>query len=140
MLGTRFYATREAAGSDAAKQRIVQATGADTLRSIIFDISRRNIWPPHYTGRCLVNEHTKRWSGNELELMRRTEVLDAFAAARTRGDFDIAPVIAGEAAALIADVPSAGEIVHKMMRDAERLLANAPQLVEPEQAASRAAA
>jgi nitronate monooxygenase len=130
VMGTRFYASQEAAGSLLAKQRIVQASGADTLRSIIFDISRRNIWPVPYTGRCLANEHTDRWHGRELELMRRADALEAFAQARQDGDYDTAPVIAGEAASLIHDIPSAGEIVARTMAEAERLLRAAPGLVQ----------
>jgi nitronate monooxygenase len=139
VMGTRFYASQDAAGSSLAKQRIVQASGADTLRSIVFDISRRNIWPAPYTGRCLANKHTERWHGRELELMRRADALDAFARARQDGDYDTAPVIAGEAAALINDIPSAAEIIHRMTAEAERLLLAAPQLArqpEPRAAAS----
>jgi nitronate monooxygenase len=139
VMGTRFYACQEAAGSDLAKQRIVRASGDDTLRSNIFDVSRRNIWPFPYTGRCLRNDHTERWQGRELDLMRQADVLDDFAQARQRGDFNVAPVIAGEAVALIDDVPSAGDIVHRTAADAERLLAGAPQLVQQQPAARRAA-
>jgi nitronate monooxygenase len=139
-MGTRFYACQEAAGSVLAKQRIVQASGADTLRSIVFDISRRNIWPVPYTGRCLANKHTDRWYGRELELMRRGEALDAFARARQEGDYDTAPVIAGEAAALIHDIPSAAEIVNGMAAEAEHLLRAAPQLAHPLEPATQAAA
>jgi len=140
VMGTRFYASQEAAGSPLAKQRIVQASGANTLRSIVFDISRRNIWPIPYTGRCLTNTHTDRWFGRELELLRRADVLDAFAHARRTGDYDMAPVIAGEAAALIRDVPTAAEIVHRTVAEAERLLQSAPRLAPQQDPASLAAA
>jgi hypothetical protein len=43
-------------------------------------------------------------------------------AARERGDFDIAAVIVGEACALIDDIPTAGEIVERIVIQAERLL------------------
>ena len=62
VLGTRLYATVEAAGSEAAKSRIVQANGDETIRSIIFDISRRNVWPTPFTGRCLINCHAQHWA------------------------------------------------------------------------------
>ena len=39
LVGTRFYATEEAAGARAAKERICAATGDDTARSIV-SISR----------------------------------------------------------------------------------------------------
>ena len=51
------------------------------------------------------------------------EVGRDYAAARERGDFDIAGVIAGEACALIHDIPPAGEIVERIIKEAEQLLA-----------------
>jgi nitronate monooxygenase len=52
LVGTRFYATQEAAGFAAAKERIVAATGDRTIRSILFDIARRNVWPAHTLAAC----------------------------------------------------------------------------------------
>src|SRR5215218_6430648 len=40
LVGTRFYATQEAVGATAAKERIVAASGDKTIRSILFDIAR----------------------------------------------------------------------------------------------------
>jgi nitronate monooxygenase len=131
VMGTRFYASKEAAGRDAAKQRIVAAEGDTTLRSTVFDVSRQNVWPHPFTGRCLANAHTERWLGREQELMRRTDVLDNFATAREAGDFDIAPVIAGESAGLVHDIPSAKEIVRRTVAEAERLLSKAQHLLAP---------
>ena len=124
-LGTRFYATIEAAGFDAAKKRIVEASGDDTLRSVVFDISRRNVWPAPFTGRCLLNEHLKRWAGRELDLMRCIDAeAPLYAAARAAGDFDTAAVIAGEAASLIHDIPSAAEVLKRMISGATEHLRN----------------
>ena len=53
LVGTRFYATQEAAGFQAAKERIVAASGDRTVRGILFDIARRSIWPTPFTGRVL---------------------------------------------------------------------------------------
>jgi len=126
VLGTRFYASEEAAGDPNAKARIVAASGEDTLRSVIFDVSRENLWPAPYTGRCLINDHARRWMGREMELMRcMSEERDAFVTAKQRGDFDIAPVIAGEVVGLIHDVAPAKEIVERMMAEAERLVGGA---------------
>src|SRR5690349_3562524 len=69
LIGTRFYASIEAAGAQAAKERIVAASGDRTIRSILFDIARRNIWPAPYSGRVLRNAFTERWGGREAELM-----------------------------------------------------------------------
>ena len=48
LVGTRFYATLEAAGHAAAKERVVAASGDETIRGIMFDIVRRNVWPAPY--------------------------------------------------------------------------------------------
>jgi len=123
LMGTRFHASQEADGHPAAKRRIVAAGGGQTVRSIVFDISRRNRWPDPYTGRVLRNHHLQLWLGRETELEAQVETVGRdYAAAREQGDFDIAAVIAGEACALIDDIPMAGEIVHRIVAKAEHLL------------------
>jgi len=132
LLGTRFYATHEAAGAQAAKERIRAATGDDTLRSIVFDISRRNVWPAPFTGRCLRNAHLDRWFGRELELLRHQEEESTrYAAARSDNDFDIAAVIAGESSGLVRDIPSVTDIVQRVMREASVLLVEGATKVVP---------
>lgn len=132
LMGTRFYATQESAALQVAKERVRSATGDDTLRSIVFDISRRNVWPAPFTGRCLRNSHADRWFGREIELLRHQETEAArYAQARSAGDFDIAAVIAGEATGLIPDIPSAKDIVENVVRDASALLSNSARHVAP---------
>jgi len=124
LMGTRFYTTQEAAGWQAAKERISKATGDDTLRSIVFDISRDNVWPAPFTGRCLRNSHADKWFGREVELMRHLDEESAkYLAARETGNFDVAAVIAGEAAGLIHDIPTAREVVERVVNEASALLA-----------------
>jgi nitronate monooxygenase len=126
LVGTRFYATQEAAGFRAAKERIVAAGGDRTVRGILFDIARRNVWPAPFTGRVLRNDFSERWRGREPELLQHQEVEAArYAEARAAGDFDTAAVIAGEAVDLIADIPPAAEVVERIAREAEALLAGA---------------
>jgi nitronate monooxygenase len=123
LMGTRFYASKEAQAHPLAKQRIVEATGDDTARSIVFDISRQNRWPGPYTGRVLRNAHAERWLGRETELMENIdEQSQHYRDARERGDFDIAAVIAGESVGLVHDIPSAAEIVDRVVRQAASLL------------------
>ena len=127
VMGTRFYATHEAAGAPAAKERIRAATGDDTLRSIVFDISRRNVWPAPFTGRCLRNAHLDRWFGREVELLRhQEEESERYAVARRENDFDIAAVIAGESSGLVRDINSAREVVEGVMREASALIEHGP--------------
>jgi nitronate monooxygenase len=126
LMGTRFFASQEAAALAGAKDRIVAASGDATIRGVLFDIARRNVWPAPYTGRVLANRFTERWRGREVELLQKqTEEAARYDAARAAGDFDTAAVIAGEAVDLIGDIPPAGEIVERVATEAEALLAGA---------------
>jgi nitronate monooxygenase len=123
LLGTRFYATEEADGNPEAKARICRAGGDDTVRSIVFDISRRNVWPAPFTGRCLQNAHTQRWLGREVELLRNLHTeSEHYAQARAAGDYDTAAVIAGEASALVREVLPAEAVVRELVTGADRVL------------------
>ena len=123
LLGTRFYASQECDGPEEAKRRICAASNGNSVRGIIFDLSRNNVWPAPFTGRCLINDHARRWIGREVELMQNVRTVAAeYAAARAAGNFDIAAVIAGEAVGLIHDIPPAGEIVERIVTEAQQIL------------------
>jgi nitronate monooxygenase len=123
LIGTRFYASQEAAAHPDAKAAVQRATGDRTIRGHIFDIARKNIWPEPFTGRALCNRFSDEWAGREAELLRRQEeVAPLYAEARAKFDFDTAAVIAGEAADLISDIPPAGVIVERIAAEAAKLL------------------
>jgi nitronate monooxygenase len=126
LMGTRFYASQEAAALSRAKERIVAASGDRTIRSVLFDIARRNVWPAPYTGRVLCNDFSDRWQGREIELLRNQQAeAERYAAAREAGDYDTAAVIAGESVDLVNDIPPAEEIVERVVREAEGALSAA---------------
>jgi nitronate monooxygenase len=126
LMGTRFYASQEAAALAGAKDRIVGATGDKTVRSVLFDIVRRNVWPAPYSGRVVQNSFSERWRGREVELLQQqAEEAVRYDAARAAGDFDTAALIVGEAVDLIGDIPPAAEIVERVAREAEALLLGA---------------
>ena len=128
LLGTRFYASHECDGAEEAKRRICAATSGTTVRSIIFDLSRDNVWPAPFTGRCLINDHARRWAGREIELLQNVKSVAAeYADARAAGNFDVAAVIAGEAVGLIHDIPPAAEIVDRIVAEADQILSGAAQ-------------
>lgn len=123
LMGTRFLASIEAAADAKAKDRVVNAAGDRTIRGILFDIARNNVWPAPYTGRVLQNEFSERWRGRESELMQNRERESArYAEARAGNDFETAAVIAGEAVDLIGEILPAAEIVERTAREAERLI------------------
>jgi nitronate monooxygenase len=123
LLGTRFYASQECDGADEAKKLICDASSGATARGVIFDLSRNNVWPSPFTGRSLINDHLRRWTGHEVELLQSmTAVAAEYAAAREARNFDVAAVFAGEAVGLIHDIPPAAEIVERIATEAEGIL------------------
>jgi len=123
LLGTRFYASQECDGAEEAKRRICAATSGNSVRSIIFDLSRNNVWPAPFNGRCLINDHARRWLGHEVELLQNVSAVAAeYAAAKAADNFDIAAVIAGEAVGLIHDIPPAAEIIDRIVTEADQIL------------------
>jgi nitronate monooxygenase len=123
LVGTRFWATPEALGSDSAKKLLTTARGDDTLRTRVFDIIRGLRWPDGYTGRAIVNDFSRQWHGHEAELEQNfTPESEAYWAAAKSGDTSKAVVFAGEGIDLIHDIQPAGEIVRGIADDAERLL------------------
>ena len=124
LVGTRFFASREALGSEALKNRIVAAGGDDTVRTRVFDIARGLDWPAEYTGRAISNRFSSIWHGREEELSKKSdEVAQAYEAARREGDLETLALFAGEGIDLVRDTPSAADIVKRMVSEAEVLLA-----------------
>jgi nitronate monooxygenase len=123
LLGTRFYASIECDGAVEAKKLICAAASGSTVRSVIFDLSRNLIWPAPFTGRSLINDHLRRWTGREVELLQSmSTVATEYMAARAARNFDIAGVFAGESVGLIHDIPPAAEIVGRIVTEADQIL------------------
>lgn len=119
LVGTRFYASKEALGHAAAKARLVDGAGDATLRTTIFDLVRKVDWPERFTGRALENRLSERWHGREADLQAHlAEEGERYAAAAAVGDVSTAVVWASEAVDLIRDLPPAAEIVERMMSEA----------------------
>ncbi|MEO1190035.1 MAG: nitronate monooxygenase, partial [Pseudomonadota bacterium] len=61
LMGTRFWASTEAVGSDAAKNKLVEMAGDDTIRTKVFDVARNVDWPWYFTGRVGRNAFSDEW-------------------------------------------------------------------------------
>ena len=119
LVGTRFFATRESLGHPAAKAGLVAGQADGTIRTTVFDLIRRIDWPKPYTGRALRNRTSERWHGRETALEAEIETQQsAYAAAAAAGDFDTAVLWAGEGVDLIRDIPSARDVVNRMIAEA----------------------
>ena len=116
MLGTRFWASIEAQGSDVAKSAIVDAKGDNTVRSKVFDVLRGVDWPWHYTGRVVRSIE---------DLKNNATTAKAAYDASDADDLTTRVLIAGEAVDLIKSVKSAESIVQEMSLEAEALLSSA---------------
>lgn len=130
LVGTRFFASQEALGPEAVKQRLVEGKGDDTVRTTIFDIVRKVDWPKPWDGRALANDLTRQWHGREDELGRNVESENArYLAAAQKNDPSTIVVWAGEAVDLIDRIEPAEAILQRMVSEAERHLRRAPAYV-----------
>ena len=122
LVGTRFWASREALVPEAIRDAGVAATGDQTIRSSLPDIARQLDWPAPFNIRTVENDFTRQWQSDPEGLRARSDIPPVYAEALSRGDATLAPPIAGEAVALIHDAPGAAEIVTRMAAEAEALL------------------
>lgn len=122
LMGTRFQAAEESLVAPEAKRRILAGSGDDTLRSKIFDIAMGDRWPQEYSGRALTNRFTETWRGREAALAAEAAVIAGYTKARADGEYDTAAVYAGEGIDLIHVVEPAGEIVGRVVAEAEAAL------------------
>jgi hypothetical protein len=118
VVGTRLWATAEAAVPEDAYRRATAATCDDTVRTTVYDIVRAFDWPEIYNGRLLRNDFLNRWHNREHELRSHlAEVTRAFTRAKETDDYSIGNIIVGEAIGLIRDVRPAGGVLAEMVRE-----------------------
>ncbi len=122
LLGTRFLATVESLLHSNFKQAIVDSDGHDTQLSEIPDIAAGLVWPGAMT-RSRRNHFIERWAGREWALRQaRAEAIVKLRAARETGNIEEGPLSMGQDAGLIHDIPSAAEIVERIMEQAEAIV------------------
>ena len=127
LLGTRFLASDECSLPAWLKAEIVASDGHDTIRTTVPDTATGEDWPGAW-GRVLRTRLVEEWLGREPELRRkRKEVLaDVYDAMEA----DVAPdrwyFYVGQSAGLIDSVEPAGEIVTRIVAEAEEILQALP--------------
>jgi nitronate monooxygenase len=126
MMGTRFWASTEALGPDAAKARLVAASGDDTVRTKVFDLARNVDWPWHFTGRVLHNDFSRRWHGDIDGLKAQLDQERARYDETEAADYRTRVVIGGEVVDLITSVEPAAEIIAETVATAVQLIRHAP--------------
>lgn len=117
-MGTRFMCTAESPVADQVKQQIVANSELDT--TLIF----RTL---HNTARVAANAVSAEVVAREAEGVEFSDIQHLVAGARGRkvfedGDLDAGIWSAGQCQGLIDDVPTAAELVDRMMAEAESII------------------
>ena len=132
LIGTRYWATREALVPDAFLQAAIKASGDDTMRTSVPDVARGLTWPEGFDIRVLRNilmeeYHHRLGQLNEDETKR---IAERYLAAPSNGNCDDGGIVIGEVAGVIKDLPSADDLTNRMGKEAEKILSTASKFVE----------
>ena len=127
-VGSRFVASRESTSKDYEKERIVEASIDDTMNTKAFDLAMGSSFPLDVGHRVLRNDFATEWHARDSEVLAKSEELRAqVSAAVAARDVSIAPVSVGDAVSLILSIEPAGDIVRRMVEEAEAILRSRPQ-------------
>jgi nitronate monooxygenase len=122
LVGTRYWASKEALVHPGILANAEKATGDDTIRTRVLDIIRDYPWPERYTARAQRNGFVDSWHGSEPALVMDLEAQkQIWAVAQQSNDASLMPAFAGECLGLIKDVSSAQEIAGNIATQATTL-------------------
>ncbi len=126
-MGTRFVASEESISDPYAKEQIISHGADDFLLTRVYDIVNDAPFPEHVGERILRNRFTAAWHGREDEVsLRKAELARELAASLEAGDTSVRRVLAGNSAGMVRDILPAGEIVRRIVEDAEAILRSRP--------------
>lgn len=129
-MGTRFTASRESLWEPAMKAAALAAGGDQTQQTRVFDIVRGAPWPAIYPGRALKNAFSAGWHGREDDLAERQAEVEKAYLATASDDFTQRVVWAGESVDLVNDIPTAAEIIERVVAQAAAILRQGARLVK----------
>lgn len=131
LIGSRYWASREALVARSFQQAAIAASGDDTLRTKIPDIARQLNWPAGYNIRVLCNELMQEYhsrldelGGDELQHMRKRYIHGNEAENAMEGG-----VIVGECTGIIDDLPGARDLTRRLGQQTAIALGNASQYI-----------
>ena len=132
VLGTRFKASEEYAGSAPLKDALVASDGSDTLYDEIFDDACGLKWPRGITARALRNRFTAEWGERRDALRKEVASRPPFGfMAELSRDPTTELNWAGESAGLVDRIRPAAEIVRSVVAEAEDRLRAVAALTRP---------
>jgi nitronate monooxygenase len=121
-VGTAFSACPESMISDGARLALLGADETQTTTTRSFDIALNYPWPAHQPERVLRNMFTTRWDGFETELMSDLSAKQQLSDAIRAGDYQLAPVNAGQGVGAVTTIRTAAELIDQMCTEAAALL------------------
>jgi nitronate monooxygenase len=125
LIGSRFWASKEALVHAAFHKAAIDADGDATTRTTVVDIVRKADLPKPFTARVMKTRFVNEWHGREAELVEPTLIereMNRYVTAMQSGDPDNTGVWVGEATGLIHDVRPAADLLQEIAEDAEHLL------------------
>jgi nitronate monooxygenase len=130
VIGSRFWASSEALVHPKMHRSALAANGDATVRSSVMDIVRDLDWPERFTIRVLRNPFIDRWQGHEGELRAGVAVEgERWRRAWAEGDVTVANTVVGEAVGLIHAIEPAGEILIRIVQEAEAAIQDRARLL-----------
>ena len=134
-IGTRFLASEEASADDSWKRGILATESEDVIRFEVW----REIFPPaseeayETVPRVMPTSFVEEWQRSPEEARKEAERLhgEVISVVRQRRPHELVP-FTGQTAGMIRDILPAGEIVRRMIAEAEQALEQANVLRQPE--------
>lgn len=127
-IGSRFVASPESAWEDLQKQLLVEAGTDDTVLTRVYDLTMRAAFPADIGDRVIRNDYTTEWHGRDAEVAGAADDLKAkVEAAMQAQDSSLAPVRVGNAVGLFSTIEPAGDILRRIVEEAEAILKRRPQ-------------
>ena len=122
-------ASDEWAGEGWRKAGVVEAGTDDTVRTLSYDLAWEEPFPDGIAIRVVRDAFTDAWHGRDDEVVaNRTQLQEVLRKARTAGE-PVGAVLAGSGVGLVDAVEQAGEIVQRIVAEAESLLRGRPSQV-----------
>ena len=118
LMGTRFVATRESVAAEFWKKRLLESDGGDTVLTEAFT----GLW-----ARAARNTFTTEYEASGAPvlpgLLQSAAAQDVYAASGRQGSGECFPMWSGQGSGLVHDLPGAGEVVERIVREAGAVLA-----------------
>jgi nitronate monooxygenase len=117
LMGTRFVATRESAATEFWKKRLLESDGGDT----VLTEALTGLW-----ARTARNTFTTEYAASGAPvlpgLLQAAAAHDVYTASARRDSGEHFPMWAGQSSGLVRDLPGAGEVVERIVREAAAVL------------------